>query len=39
MKLLNAVVQGNGEFLRKENDGSQVQKQHQRMKTCRSEAS
>src|SRR4029453_726101 len=39
VKLLDADVQGNGEFLRKENNGNQVQKQHQRVKTCRPHAS
>jgi hypothetical protein len=39
VKLLDAVVHGNGEFLRKENNGSQVHKQHQRMKTRRPHAS
>src|SRR4051794_11309846 len=33
VKLLDTVVQGNGEFLCKENNSSQVQKQHHRMKS------
>src|SRR5438477_3888654 len=39
VKLLDAVVQGNGEFLCKENNRNQVQKQHHGMKTRRPHAS